>query len=340
MTSTFHTPAAAGTTLTRADRQLFQGTAAQVLPWMSTQDILRSIGCDFRVIRHPAKAGGRTYGDCQLWLRDDSRDLLGFFGTRRQVIQPSVFIDYFRAFTEASGKQISLDVVGCLDGGRELYMAAKLHGNNARLLDEAHGDGSYSSGGGLAISNPRSSRYIPTEERCDHWLILRESFGESLRPRVMTIANELICSNSLSRRIVDCDLRLSHTAAGLSYDNVSAVLHQALRQCRAYERIKERLIETPISMETARAALRRFFQDADGQSRVVRRLEQIYANDLIGTEQDTRRDNAWRLASAVTQYTSHERIGRPDVAFRSQLDGSRARTANNFMAYLERTLLP
>ena len=93
-------------------------------------------------------------------------------------------------------------------------------------------------------------------------------------------------------------------------------------------------------MDTARSALRRFFCDPQGESRTVRRLEQIYATDLIGAEHPTRAGNAWRLASALTQYTSHERIGRADVAFRSQLDGARSRMANGFLHFLERQVLP
>lgn len=319
--------------LTAADRKLFRGTAAEIQPWMSTTEILQAIGCDFRVVRRPAESMGRTYGDCQLWLRNDTQDMLGFFGTKRQIIQPHVFIDYFRSFCDSSGKAISLDVIGSYNQGRTLYMGAKLTDNSSCLLDANLG-GAYGAGGGMNISRPGSSAYIPTEDRTDHWLILTESFGESLRPRVMVIANELICSNSLSRRVTECEVKLSHSAC-MNSDAVHAVLGQAMRQCQAYSRVKERLIETPISMETARSALRAYFGDSEGQSRIVQRLEAIYQSDLIGDDLETRTDNAWRLASAVTQYTSHERIGRADATFRSQLEGARARTANNFLAFLE-----
>jgi hypothetical protein len=328
----------AGTSkLTAADRKLFQGTAAAVHPWQSNAEILASIGCNFNVIRTPAERSGRSYPDCQLWLRDDNQDLLGFFGTKRQIIQPATFIDFFRGFCDASEKAISLDVVGSYNKGRSLYMAAKLNGNNSALLDSSIGGG-YRSGGGMAISRAGHSAYIPSEDRTDHWLMLSESFGEALRPRVSVIASELICSNSLARRITECEIKLSHSQS-MNPDVVHAVLDHAIRQCSAYDRIKERLITTPISMDTARSALRRFFADQDGNSRIVQRLDQIYAHDLIGSELATRRGNAWRLASAVTQYTSHERIRNGDVAFRSQLEGSRARTANGFLHFLEEQLI-
>lgn len=342
MTTSLSRPYATSTSttvskLSAADRQLFRGTAAEVHSWQSGREILASIGCNFTVVRTPAQHHGRSYNDCQLWLRDDNQDLLGFFGTKRQVIQPSSFIHTFRAFCDASGKAISLDVVGSYNHGRTLYMAAKLSGNNGALLDGAQG-GYSGAGSGMAISRPGSSRYIPSEDRTDHWLILTESFGEALRPRVLVIANELVCGNGLTRRITECDLRLSHSSR-MSTDLVHNVLSRALHSCRAYDRIKERLIATPISMDTARAALRSFFEDADGQSKTVQRLERLYASDLIGGQLDTRTANAWRLASAVTEYTSHARIGNAEVAFRSQLEGSRARTANGFLQFLESQFL-
>jgi len=317
------------TNLTETDRKLFRGTAAEVLPFMSNEEILASIGCNFNVIRRPAESGGRSYSDCQLWLRDDTQDMLGFFGTKRQIIQPGTFVDYFRSFCTSADKQINFDVIGSYNNGRTLYMGAKLTGNNAAVL---------SAGGGLDISRPGHSAYIPSEDRTDHWLILTESFGESLRPRVTVLSSELVCTNGLAKRVTECEVKLSHYSA-MSADIVHAVLDHAMRQCRAYDRIKERLIETPISMDTARAALRQFFDDEDGKTSTVKRLEQLYASDLIGGQLDTRTANAWRLASAVTEYTSHARVRNEETAFRSQLEGSRARTANSFMQFLEEQFL-
>jgi hypothetical protein len=313
------------TNLTTADRKLFRGTAAEVLPFMSNEEILASIGCNFNVIRTPAQHQGRSYNDCQLWLRDDNQDMLGFFGTKRQIIQPGTFVDYFRSFCASADKQINFDVIGSYNNGRTLYMGAKLSGNNAAVLK---GDG------GMFISRQGHSAYIPSEDRTDHWLILTESFGESLRPRVTVLSSELVCTNGMAKRVTECEVKLSHSAV-MSNDIVHAVLDHAMRQCSAYDRIKERLIETPISMDTARAALRQFFDDEDGRTSTVKRLEAIYAHDLIGGELDTRQGNLWRLASAVTQYTSHERASNGERTLRSQLEGTRARTNSRFLDFLE-----
>lgn len=328
--------------ITAADRKLFRGTAAEVHDWMSTEDILNAIGANFRVTRHAAQVGGRSYPDCQVWLRDDNNDMLGFFGNRRQIIQPASFVEYFRSFAAASEKQISLDLVGTLDGGRTFYMASKLHGDNHRLLDSTIGGG-YGSGGGLGISNLKSANFIEKADRTDSWLVVTDYYGESLSPKAVIFNNELVCSNGMSVRVTDQEVRLTHRIVQ-SYGDVATVLERALRQCSMYQHMKSRLIEIPISTIQARNAIRAFFRDPDGESKTVKRLEAIYQHDLIGGDLDTRQGNLWRLASAVTQYTSHERTGHASGAhertLRSQLEGSRARTNQRFMAFLEEQFAP
>lgn len=336
------TTTASTSKLTAADRRLFRGTAAEVQPWMTTEDILNAIGANFRVTRHSAQVGHRSYDGCQIWLRDDNQDMLGFFGNRRQIIQPASFIEYFRAFTAASEKQISLDLVGTLDGGRTFYMASKLHGDNHRLLDSTLGGG-YGSGGGLGISRAGSASYMDKADRTDSWLVVTDYYGESLSPKAVILNNELICSNGLAVKVTDHEVRLTHRTIQ-TYGDIASVLDRAVRQCTLYSRMKDRLIETPITTTQAKSAIRAFFRDPDGESRTVKRLEQIYQHDLIGGDLDSRQGNLWRLASAVTQYTSHEHTGKQagsnERTLRSQLEGSRARTNQRFLEFLEDQFAP
>lgn len=331
MTATLTAPAAEApvSKLTTSDRKLFRGTCAEVHDFQSTEEILTSIGSNFRVLRHAAQVGGRSYPECQLWLRDDNNNLLGAFGNRRQVTQPATFIEYFRAFTAASEKQISLDLVGSLDGGKTFYMASKLTNNIHSLLDSTTG----ARGAGMGIS-----RTTHRDDRSDHWLVILDYYGESLAPKALLLSNELVCTNGMTRQVTNREIRLSHMRTS-SYDDVAPVLHAALAECRAYDRIKDRLIETPITMDTARQALRDFFNDPSGESKTTQRVQHIYERSLIGSELDTRQGNLWRLASAVTQYTSHDRVGNaPGSAARtlkSQLEGSRARTNGRFLEFLE-----
>jgi hypothetical protein len=335
MTSTLSVfPAPAQPRLTPQDHKLFKGTAAQVHDWMSTDEVLDSIGSNFTVCSAAASVDGRNYPSCQLWLRSDNRDLLGVFGDRRQPIQPGTFVEYFRAFTAASQSRISLDLVGSLDGGRTFYMASKLTDNIHALLDSTIGGG-YGSGGGLGIQ-----RNIPKEDRSDFWMVITDYYGESRRPMVSLLGNELICSNGLTCRIQaqHTTLRLDHRGQ-LTYDKIAPILHAAASQVGAYVHAKERMIDLRVTRDTAIAALRDFFADPDGEKRTVKRLEAIYDSELIGGELPSRQGNLWRLAQAMTQHASHDGIKDTavsrDRALRSQLNGARQRTSQEFMAYLE-----
>ena len=90
--------------ITKADSKLFRGTAAEVHSFMSNEDILKSIGCNFDVERVAHEYKGQTFNEVQHWHRSDNDGLLGTFGSRRQCIQPYVFVDYFRNFCEARNK--------------------------------------------------------------------------------------------------------------------------------------------------------------------------------------------------------------------------------------------
>jgi hypothetical protein len=325
--------------LTQQDAALFKGTAAQVYDWMSTEEVLSSIGSNFTVRSAPANVDGREYPECRLWLRSDTAGLLGSFGNRRQPIQPGDFVEHFRAFAAASESQISLDLVGSLDQGRTFYMASKLSSNIHGLLDSTIGGG-YGSGGGLGIT-----KTMPADDRTDFWLVVTDYYGEARRPMVSLLGNELVCSNGVVRRVAaeHTTLQLSHRSL-LTYDKVAPILHAAAEQVGAYAHTKARMIDTRITRDTAIAALRTFFEDPTGEKRTTKRLEAIYDSELIGGALDSRTDNVWRLASAMTQHATHDGIkddtASRDRAMRSQLSGARQRTSANFLAFLEEQFCP
>ena len=301
------------TQLTKADHKLFRGTAAEVNSWMSNKEILKSIGCDFNVERVPHHYKATTFPEVQLWHRTDNHGLLGVFGSRRQCILPETFIQYFRDFCDASQKEINLDLVGSLDGGKTFYMASKLTNNENAELEEV-GD------------------------KTDSWLVVTDYYGESRAPKVMVLFNELVCTNGMTKQISQRFRAFSHLKE-MKFDDVAPVLDAALTQSRVYSDIKDKLIHTPISMETAKQALCNFFDDPQGETSKVKQLEDIYQNKLIGGELDTRNGTAWGLMSAATQHSSHSRTGNAERTLRSQLDGSRGYFNTRFMNFLETQFL-
>jgi len=323
--------------ITPADAKLFRGSAAGVNADMSPTEMLQAIDADFQVTTVIPEYQGREYPDCRLWLRSDNQNFLGSFGTRRTPQQPTTLIDHFRSFCAASEKAIQPDVIGTIGGGKTFYMASKLSGDNARLLDrEEYGDM-----GGLGISRKNSDSYISKDDRTDFWLILMTHYGESLGTSVKIVANELVCSNALSVQILDKRISLSNRTLR-SYHDVEAILNRAIRGSRAYATMKNRFIDTPLTITEGINAIRAFHADPDGESQTVKRLERIYQHDLIGGDLDTRQGNLWRLVNAQTQYTSHHYVDRNDggKTFQSQVEGSKAKANRRFLDFLEAQFTP
>ena len=121
------------------------------------------------------------------------------------------------------------------------------------------------------------------------------------------------------------------------------VLDAAIKESQAYNRIKDKCIKTPITMETAKNAIRGFFDDEKAEMLKTRTVEKILEEGLIGGHLDSRKGTAWGLVSAMTQYTSHNRTKAADQTdertFASQLDGSRNYMNRKFLEYLETSML-
>lgn len=317
--------------LTEADRKLFRGSAAEVHAWMTDEEILGTIGCNFNVESCIPIVDGREYPESRLWLRSDNRDHLGTFGNRRQVIQPVDFVRYFRDFCDKSGKAISLDVVGTPDNGKTFYMASKLLNSNLEALMEEH------KGKGFGIKDD-----VDAADRTDAWLIITDYYGESSAPRGLVFLNELVCANGMTRRSESKLAGLNHLKKQNGTD-VSRAILTALEEVEVYQKLKERLINTPISQDFARNCIRSFYRPAKGEdgaaAKKADKLIHLFENELIGGDLATRYNTAWGLLQAVTQYTTHNHIGDGEGAqgraFKSLLDGPRARESRGFADFLQ-----
>lgn len=331
------TPIAAtetATRLTQADRKLFRGAAAEVHSWMTNDEILGSIGCDFDVESCIPTVDGREYPEARLWLRSDNRDHLGTFGSRRQVIQPGDFVRYFRDFCDKSNKAISLDVVGTPDNGKTFYMASKLINSNLQALMNDN------QGRGFQVQED-----LDKEDRTDVWLIITDYYGESSAPKALVYFNELVCYNGMTKRTETKLAGLTHLRRQGQADVAGTIL-AAVQEAEVYGKIKERLACTKVTDDFAKNVIKAFYRkpgQEDGESaKKAERILEIYRNGLIGGENDTRRGTAWGVLSAVTQHTTHGHIGdRPESgarAFKSLLDGPRALESRRFADHLQSCL--
>ena len=312
------------------NRSLFKGNAQLVCDGATPTQMLEAVNANFRVIPKSAEFGGRAFPQHQLWMREDNGvigDCLGCFGNRRQPQQPMQVAQFFQDFCDQSEKQISPDVIGCVNGGKTLYVACRLTGDTSDLHDKkAYGDG-----GGMSIK-----RTVSKEDRTEHYLMLVVHFGESLATKAYVLSNELVCSNGMALRTDEKKLVIPHRAF-TDGSKVAAILNQGVRSSTAYALMKDRFMNESLTSERASQLIREFHQDPDGTSQIVDNLEKIYNYTLIGGDMPERQDNYWRLLSAQTQYTSHSRVSKKDAGqtLISQIENGRATSNRNFVSYLE-----
>jgi len=331
MTATFSAPAQQDNrvVLTKADRKIFGGDVAEVHSWMTDQEVLSSIGCNFNVESCIPSVDGREYPEARLWLRSDNRDHLGTFGNRRQVIQPGDFVKYFRHFCDNSQNHISLDVVGTPDSGKTFYMASKLVDSKLEDLMDKPGD---------PYRGFQIKKDLERMERTDVWLIVTDYYGMSAAPKAKLYFNELICYNGMVQSSESKLVGLTHLRQQ-GVKEVGAVLEDAIDHASTYFQFKDRLIRRKITREFASNFIRNFYRDPSAESRKVQKLEALYSGGLKGGELETRRDNAWRLLSAVTEAVTHGHIADSAAsrgrAFKSMLDGSRKGEITRFAEALD-----
>jgi hypothetical protein len=248
--------------------------------------------------------GPRQASPDRVWFRSDNGNRLGMFGNRRQPRQPADYLEAFASFHAGANGKLGPMHLGFL-GGSLLTMAARI----VDYVEQAP---------------------ATVGDKTDGWLLLSDPYGESLSGRLMTWQNELACDNGCVRRVDQHRQKLSHYG-NLSTDDIRELLESALLENAAYQQIKARLIAAPMDMQTGENFIRRYFR---AQDQVANKIVSLYRYGLRGGELETRQGTAWRVMSALTQYTTHERSRDNERRIVSQMVGSRARTAAAFEAEL------
>ena len=330
-----------GFRMSSADHQLFRGYARVVEPGMTDSDILQHAGAGFNVETQPVRfqLPDGNYGssaDHTVWIRDDHHAALGVFGNRRAVIQPSDFLSYFQRFVQQSGKRISLDVVGTLDGGKQFFMGSKLTEHNIEAI----------------LNNPdhqnvgmRVNQFFKQEDLSDYWLVVTDFYGTSRAPQVNLLCNRLVCTNGMTRQVKTKLAALTHRK-DLTGDSVVEVLNQGIREASAYCKIQDLLTEVELTPEQFNNGIKKFCRvktgtlDTDLPSKVKGFRETYHATDkgrIVGIETyktSSGSDNAWRALNAVTQYITHKPLKNQDAALRSSINGTRAKEPNAYLQFL------
>ena len=310
------------------DIKIFRGSAGAIQDWQTPEEILAMMDCDFEVEVRPYVDHLKvTHPKYNFWHRSDRQDstsVLGMFGSRIPI-QPIDHIKTFQSFINQCPKEISMDVFGCFDNGKSIYMASKLTDNNGKLYA---GEDI-----GMGISSPSSPHYIPKEQRTDQWLVLTDTYGKVGAPTINLLSVECVCTNGMSRRMNQYTRKLHHRGE-FDSELVIDILSETLREAHSYESMKDKMISTPITNDMAMNVISKFSPDKyDPETKEKKRnnkrqsLRRIFEETLIGGEQNDRQNNLWRVMNTFTQYHSHACIHSTnrEKALMSNLNGIRSK---------------
>ena len=321
--------------LTKSDRKFFKGHVSECRDWQTTEEQLQSIRCNWRVEPEHlySRKFDRHYPEVVNWYTSEG-DRLGQFSNCRHIIHPDDALNWYKKFIQESNEvaeahselePMSLDVIGFLPDQKVLYFVSK-----------------------LTDINPE--RLIKVGDTTDFYLTFTINYMEARAMKAMIWANELVCTNGMTRQINDGRAVINHRKERHDYDVIHA-LKAAFKESRFYMETKEQLINTPCDVTEGKKLIRQYFQDSIPEetreyavdnpntpvdSRIVNQLERIYMDDLRGGELETRQDNLFRVHSTVTQWTSHHKAVRngDDSRFAKQLDGNLARINTQFTDFL------
>ena len=104
------------------------------------------------------------------------------------------------------------------------------------------------------------TKFDEVGDKTDSWLVVTDYYGESKSPKVMVLFNELVCTNGMTRQIHERFSCFSHLRE-MTFGDVQPVLDAAIAESKAYSRIKDKCMNTAITMQTAKNAIRGFFDD-------------------------------------------------------------------------------
>ena len=317
--------------ITSEDRKFFVGSAVEVHPAMTDKEILTQIRADFIVDKqkyYNAKYGV-TCPKLITWHRADRGpvvspyhgSVLGRFSHKRHPLDPPDAMQFFRDFCEHSGKEISLDVV-CYDHIAQRFICASKLTANKNV--EHVGD------------------------ITDSWMIISVDYAKPRSIVTYVWHQELACLNGMTRRVTPRDKSYLSQRKIRTYDDVFPYLDGCLKECAVYNDLKNRMIERKLRGFEAKNFIRGFFRDTESmmdltappESRAARQVEDLYFGNIKGGHLDSRQDNAWKLWSAITEWTTHHRkAASPEARFSHKIEGPLAQIDRRSMNEIESMLL-
>jgi phage/plasmid-like protein (TIGR03299 family) len=297
-----------------SNRQWHRGVGIAITPAMGLAEQLQAAGLDWTVERSPYRYGPHfEFEDSHnsIAYRSDTGTVLGYFGPRRRPFQNREIVEAFHDFCASSGDGLTIERLGCLNGGKSLFATACLR----HQIDVKQ------------VGDVVEARLLLTEHH--------ES-GKALQVRLFF--NRLICTNGMSQLVRVRGRTLSHMKE-FDAQTVREYLEAAYRGVEAHEQRLEQLAEVSIADAEAKMHLVKAFGnvnlDWEEQPRPVQVCYKLFKGEGAGSEKLSAYQTLFGLQESVTEYFNwYAKGSHSERAFNSLCHGSRGQQQDAFVKQL------
>lgn len=266
-------------TRVRADGDLDEWRTAAGLDW----DVLeRPV---FYGVQQDGQKKAVTVPDRKALLRSDNDGYLATVGSRYQVVQPSMLVEFYRDLVNSH--DFRMDTMGSLKEGRKIWALASI-GSSIRIMGQ---------------------------DQVDGYLLMSTSFDGSSATLIKPTSIRVVCNNTLQWALGDGVQQIS-VPHSTTFDEQSVKAQLGLVQGGWHRFEDEANLLAEYQVEPQQAL--DFFSEVLGPGAVVKNkdtgklefsnaLKKIYTLFEAGRGQHLRsaHHTAWGLVNAITEYQDH-----------------------------------
>lgn len=274
----------------------WHGLGTIVMEAPTSADALRLAGLDWKVVQEPIRTGsGEPIEGYKANVRDSDRKVLGVVSDRYKVVQNE---DAFRFTDGLLGKGVRYETAGSLQGGRKVWLLARL---------------------------PRE--YIIAGERISPYLVFSSTHDGSGSVKVAVTPVRVVCNNTLNLALDTADRSFSMMHTGSIQDRIreakdTLFMAEKYMDCLGseFEQLRRRKVTDAQVREYIELLLPIEEDATPAQGRNIvklrRDMEQRYydAPDLqkVG-------NNAYRFINAVSDFATHAKPLRETANYRENM---------------------
>lgn len=266
----------------------------------SIVETIRGAKMDWRVSKHAlAVATGDLAGTIAPMsygiFRTDTWAQVGSVTQAYEVLQNEEIFAQFQPFADA--RQLAFESAGSLDGGRKIYVQARLCESDIDIGDND-------------VVRP--------------YLLIASSHDRSISTHVGFTPQRVVCQNTLRMALgQDGYLRVRHRSGqkdslALIMESIDLARADFAANCELYGKLKA----TPINHNDLRKYVRQVLDmdevDADNSTCVKNQFEAILSKALFGKGQNADELSLWSAYNGVTEWITHNRQKNADPMKRNE----------------------